>query len=154
VTDPNNASGGGGAVMLDLDTDSLGIGVVTPQTSGASFAGNFAVNDDGAYENATTFAFFDFVGQAVSDGSANLDGTVDYNDLFNTGLNPGDTLAVAWTADTSNPGRYTSQATLGSNAAIPVTFYQASSSLLFHVDMSSPANLSGTVGFGVTEEQQ
>ncbi len=154
IVDPNNTSNPGGALMLDLDPDSLGIGVITPQTSGASFAGNFAVNDDGGYINSTSLDFFDFVGQATSDGSANLDGTVSYNDLFNTGQISGDTLGVAWTADTLNPGRYTSTATLGTGTGIPVSFYQASSSLLFHVDMSSPAVQTGTVGFGVTEQQQ
>ena len=156
IVDPNNTSNPGGALMLDLDANSLGIGVIAPQTSGASFVGNYAINDDGAYMTTTTspLSFFDFVGQATSDGSANLDGTVSYNDLDNTGQVSGDTLAIAWTADTANPGHFTSTETLGTNTPIPVNFYQANSSLLFHVDMNSAATDSGTVGFGVTEQQQ
>jgi hypothetical protein len=155
LEDPNNSAGGGAAVMLDLDTSNLGAGVVMVQTSGATFVGNFATNDDGSYEISSVFSDYDFVGQGTSDGSANFDGTVDYNDLLNTGLNPAVSLAVTFAADTANPGRATGQSTLnGSTTPVSVTFYQASNSLTFHVDMDSAVNATGDVGFGVAEQQQ
>jgi hypothetical protein len=75
--------------------------------------------------------------------------------LLNTGLNPAMSLAVTVAADTANPGRATGQSTLnGSTTPVSVTFYQASNSLTFHVDMDSAVNATGDVGFGVAEQQQ
>jgi hypothetical protein len=41
VADPTRASAGGGAVMLDLDTSNIGIGIVVPQATSPTFTGNF-----------------------------------------------------------------------------------------------------------------
>ena len=155
IADPNSSSGGGGALMLDLDGGNLGAGIAVPQTSGATFAGNYALNQDGAYATATTFSEFDLVGQVFSDGSSTLTGLADYNDLLETGLNPGITVAATFAADTTNPGRATAQVTLnGATTPLNVTFYQASSDLLLHVDVDSSATGIGTIGFGVLEQQQ
>ncbi len=45
INDPNNSSGGGGALVVDLDYNVAGSGVMVPQTdtSTASFAGNYGV---------------------------------------------------------------------------------------------------------------
>jgi len=160
VTDPNNASGGGGGLMLDLDENSLGAGFVTPQTSGASFTGNFAVQQDTIYDDGEGFDLaYDLVGQIVSDGVSSFSGLVDYNDLFNTGLNPGATLTGTFTADGANPGRATVSATLnGSATPANITTYAASSTLQVHIDTDSAIGdsdvLTGIVSFGVIEQQQ
>ncbi|MGC1684476.1 MAG: hypothetical protein WA734_02540 [Candidatus Acidiferrales bacterium] len=156
VVDPNNTAGGGGAVMLDLDADTLGSGFVVPQAASATFAGNYAIIKDGVYDTGSGAENFDFVGQVVSGGVSMLTGTVDYNDLFNTGLNPGVTFNATYTPDTTNPGRATSTVTIGT--ATPVVFnvtsYTASSSLVVDVNTDSSASGAGTVGLGTLQQQQ
>lgn len=110
IADPNIFTGGGGALLIELDTDVLGVGMIVPQTAGATFAGNYAVDLDGAYQTELVDnAPFDLVGQVFSDGSSTLTGLADFNDLFNTGLNPGITVDATFAADALNPGRLTSQ---------------------------------------------
>ena len=157
VADPNSASGGGGAVMLDLDVDTLGAGIVPPQVSGASFVGNYAFNEDGVAETAApTFDFFDFVGQVVSDGTSTYAGLADYNDVGDDAAQAAAvTITGTFAADSANPGRSTGTVTVnGSATANTLTFYQASSALVLHVDVDSSANTVGTIGFGVGEQQQ
>lgn len=166
ITDPNSTTGGGGALMTDLDTDSLGVGFAVPQTSAAKFAGNYAFDQEGLYisETGSTPAggFYGLVGKLNATGST-LSGTADFNDLDNSGLTPGLTLAGTWTADTSNPGRLTTQiAVNGSTPPVDVTLYQANSNLLLHVSTdwttasgsgSNPYG-TGTLATGVIEKQQ
>jgi hypothetical protein len=153
VTDPNSATGGGGAVMLNLDTENLGVGVVVPQTTGPTFVGNFAFSQDGVFET-TAFSWYGLVGQVVSDGTSKVTGLADYNER-QIALVPGATLAGTYAADGANAGRSTMQLTIN-GAATPnnLTLYQASSSLVLHVDVDSPANTVGTIGLGVFEQQQ
>jgi hypothetical protein len=164
VTDPNNTSGGGGGLMLDLDGDSLGAGFVTPQTAGGSFAGNFATQQDAIYNTGGFNLAYDLVGQFVSDGVSSFTGLVDQNDLFNTMLNPGVTISGTFTADAANPGRSTATVTVN-GAATPaaISIYAASSSLQVHIDTDTTATTSGsppvtvftgTIALGVNEQQQ
>jgi hypothetical protein len=155
LADPNNTSGGGGGVLLNLDADNLGAGIVVPQGSIGAVTGNFAFNDDGAYDTGDGEDFFDNIGQVYSPGTGAFAGLGDQNDLFNTGQNAGVTLTGTITGDSSNPGRSTGQLIVnGSTTPIDATFYQASSSLALHVDVDSSVNKQGTVGFGVSEAQQ
>jgi hypothetical protein len=155
IADPNSSTGGGGALMIELDDDNNGAGIIVPQTSGATFAGNYAISQDGAYETEDTFSFFDLVGQVNSDGTSTFTGLADFNDVLNTGLNPGISVAATYLADDANPGRITALVTLA-DAEVPnnVTLYQASSSLLLHVDVDSTGDGLGTVGLGVLEQKQ
>ena len=155
IADPNSTTGGGGALTIELDDDNNGAGIIVPQTAGATFAGNYAITQDGAYETETTFSFFDLVGQVNSDGTSTFTGLADFNDLLETGLNPGITVSATYAADGANPGRTTAMVTLA-GAEVPnnVTLYQASSSLLLHVDVDSTGDGLGTVGLGVLEQQQ
>jgi hypothetical protein len=156
VADPNDTtSGGGGALMLDLDANSLGSGIVVPQGTGATFSGNYAFNQDGTYATAVSSGFFDLIGQVFSDGTSKITGLVDFNDITHTGLNANVTLTGTYAADGANPGRATAQITVN-KAATPnnITSYQASSALLLHVDVDSTADGIGTVGLGVLEKQQ
>ena len=156
IADPNSSTGGGGALLIELDTDVLGIGMIVPQTAGATFAGNYALNLDGAYQTALVdTAPFDLVGQVFSDGTSTLTGLADFNDLFNTGLNPGIPVDATFAADAVNPGRLTSQITLnGAVAANAVSIYQASDSLLLLVDVDNSAASIGTVAQGTIQQQQ
>ena len=154
IADPNSSTGGGGALMIELDDDNNGSGIIVPQTSGATFTGNYAITQDGAYETEEIFSFFDLVGQVNSDGSSAFNGLADFNDVLNTGLNPGITVSATYLADEANPGRMTAVVTLGDAIPNNVTLYQASDALLLHVDVDSTGNGLGTVGLGVLEQQQ
>ncbi len=82
IADPNSSTGGGGALMIELDDDNNGTGIIVPQTSGATFAGNYAITQDGAYETEDSFSFFDLVGQVNSDGTSTFTGLADFNDVL------------------------------------------------------------------------
>ncbi len=157
VADPNSASGGGGAVMLDLDSGNIGIGIVAPQATGPTFTGNFAFSQNGVFQTATTFAWYGLLGQVASNGTSTFVGLADYNEL-NTAQTPGVTVTGTYTADAANAGRSTATLTVN-DAATPnhITIYQASSSLLLHVDVDS-TTVNGTqiatIGLGVFEQQQ
>lgn len=155
VADPNNTSGGGGAVMLDLDANNIGVGIVVPQATGATFSGNYAFSQDGVFQTSTpTFAWYGLVGQIVSYDTSAVEGLADYNEL-NIAQTPAVTVTGTFTADMNNAGRSTAQITINS-AKTPnnLTIYQASSALLLHVDVDSPASGFGTIGLGVLEQQQ
>jgi hypothetical protein len=153
--DPNNTSGGGGALMLDLDVNNLGLGFVVPQATSATVVGNYAIIKDGVYATtAGTDLPFDLDGQVVSNGAGTITGTVDENDLFNTGLNPGVTFTGTYTPDTTNPGRSTATVTINGGTADNISSYTASSSLVVDVNMDSGATGVGIVGLGELEQQQ
>jgi len=155
IADPNNAGGGGGALMVNLDTNTFGNGYLVPQVAGAVSPGNLAFNEDGAYVNSTTGSFFDLVGQVFSDGTSAFSGLADFNDVLNTGLNPAVSFTGTITADSANPGRSTVVSTLnGSTTPNNLTVYQASSALGLYVDVDSSASAVGTVAIGAIEAQQ
>ena len=135
--------------MLDLDTESVGIGILAPQTAGATFTGNYAFGQNGFYEtNSAAFVAYGLVGQIVSSGTS-FTGLADYNQLT-VSQTPAVTVTGPYTPDAANPGRATTQVTIA-GAAPPssITTYQASNGLLFDVDVD-PANLA----LGIVEQQQ
>jgi len=152
VTDPNSASGGGGAVMLDLDANTVGIGLVVPQSTSPTFTGNFAFSQDGA-SNVPQNTLYGLVGEVTSDGTSKVTGLGDFDQLeiaFTSGV----TLSGTYSADAGNPGRTTMQLTIN-GAASPnnLTLYQANSSLVLHVDVDS-SGVPQIIGLGVFEQQQ
>lgn len=122
LNDPNNSAGGGGALVVDLDSGQTGIaptgyalaggtGVIVPQTdiSTADFNGNYAAGWQN-YNYNFCGCEFDLIAQAAmtANGSLSLTGLV--SDPFNT-VQPdqtsiGNTLAGTPLADPNNPGRY------------------------------------------------
>ncbi len=153
IADPNSSTGGGGALMIELDDDNVGTGIIVPQTAGATFAGNYAISQDGAFETESSFGIYDIVGQVNSDGVSAFSGTADVNDILN-GLNPALDASATYAADGANPGRITAVVTFGEAAPANITLYQASDSLLLHVDTDSDGAALGIVGLGVLEQQQ
>ena len=116
LTDPNNPSGGGGALVLDMDLIMAGgTGVLVPQTdsSSASFSGNYAVE----WQNHNSFSVcgdceFDMVAQGsmVASGALSLTGLV--SDPFLTLGTPHTTSSAnpfsgTPLADLTNHGRFT-----------------------------------------------
>jgi hypothetical protein len=102
IADPNSSTGGDGALMIELDRDNFGTGIVVPQTSGATFTGNYAITQDGAYEAGQASGPFNLVGQVNSDGTSTFTGLADFNDILETGLNPGITVAATYAADSDH----------------------------------------------------
>jgi len=119
LSDPNNSSGGGGALLLDLDTALTGgIGITTPQTdtSTNSFAGNYAGGwqDVNQLDGVPYPREFDTLAQGsmVANGNLSLIGAISdpFETLTNAGtLSTGDTFQTIPQVDTKNPGsgRYT-----------------------------------------------
>ncbi|MGA7559612.1 MAG: hypothetical protein WCF61_14190 [Terriglobales bacterium] len=140
LNDPNNTTGGGGALVADLDGFTLnGTGVLTPQTDTATadFTGSYAF---GAQDYNTGES--DFVGQ----GSATdlvLTGTGLLSDpLFYFGSNPTDSgvpfsgTAIPYRV---SPGRYRMNPLVitvvpASPVDLRVVIYQASGGQLFWLD--------------------
>lgn len=115
VLDPNNSSGTGGALVVDLDTSQNGTGVLIPQTdtTAGDFSGNydFGISQIAAIE-CTTLCQSDYLGQGtVTDGV--LSGAGLLNDpLFDLPGNSNGqyndvTYAGTAVADNNNQGRYT-----------------------------------------------
>lgn len=156
IADPNSTTGGGGALMTDLDTASLGIGFAVPQMTSATFSGNYAFNQDGAYATSTADGPFDVVGRIKSNGSSTLTGTADFNDLPDAALSGDQAVSGTFATDPANPGRSTAQVNLdGSATPDNVTLYQANDDLLLHVDTDwDTTNNVGVVATGVLEKQQ
>ncbi len=166
IADPNSSTGGGGALLLDLDpinSSDQGSGAgagfaVSQQLSGATFSGNYALNlgDGFATDESTFFYWFDLLGQIVSDGSSNLTGTADFNSASGGTQDASVSVAGTFAADSTHPGRLTAQVTVnGSSTPNNLTMYQASSGLLLQVDTDpGPSDSNTIVAVGVLERQQ
>ncbi len=128
LSDPNSSTGGGGALIVDLDSGvpltgtqtfiplAGGIGVMVPQTdvSSSDFAGNYAAGWQ-IFNYMECFCEFDMVAQGtmVADGTLTLNGLVSDPEQalssFTGGAteSSGDTFTGTPLADVNNPGRYT-----------------------------------------------
>jgi hypothetical protein len=116
LNDPNNtASGGGGAVVSDLDLNLAGTGVLVPQTdnSTASFAGNYALGFQDFINTVTSSGELDFVGNATATATAPtlLTGNGTVSDPFDLLGGASFSLSASFTSpivpDAANLGRYT-----------------------------------------------
>jgi hypothetical protein len=159
LNDPNNTTGGGGALVLSLDPILAGTtGMLIPQTdtTAANFNGNYAVGMQ-EFNNFTKCALceFDVVAQgSVTAGALSLTG--DVSDPFltlgggGTGLYTTATFASTPLADGSRPGRYSMlstntpanplAATVGSaSGTFDVVMYQASGGQLFWLEFDDNA---------------
>jgi hypothetical protein len=148
LSDPNSTSGGGGALINEIDVDALGTGVVLPQSSTSAEAGNLAFNLNGYSYTAALPG--NIVGQVVSDGSASLAGTASFNTI--TAQTPGQAISATIAADSTNAGRYQLAVTSGTSNP-NLVFYQASSGVAVQIDVDSSSTLV-QIGTGVIEGQQ
>jgi hypothetical protein len=172
LNDPNNPTGGGGALVLDLDIVLSGAsGVLIPQTdtTTAHFTGNYAVaaQDFNKFNSKCPLCEFDMVGQgSVTAGTLSLTGLV--SDPFVTvsaaKTSSGDTLSSTPLADAINPGRYSMlstnttpnplAATLnGVSLNFDVAVYQASGEQLFWINVINFNAVTSTVFLGPLEQQ-
>ena len=152
ILDPNSSSGGGGALLLDIDGQAIGTGEVVPQASSPQFNGNYGLNIQ-AFTTSNPNSNpqppcveCDLVAQVSATGSS-LTGTGDLNNNLN--LVAAQAITGSLTADGSNPGRLTGSITIGTFGTFNVTYYQASNSQLVLVETDN-----GQVGTGVVIAQQ
>jgi hypothetical protein len=139
LLDPNSATGGGGALVMDYDANAVATGCIVPRTLGA-FDGNYALNlgyVDGVSQT-------DWVGQTVAASGA-LTGILDINASGTTSA--GVPLTGTFTADAANMGRFTGGFTV-SAANYLITYYQVSPTLFVIIDMDS-----AIVGIGIMEKE-
>jgi hypothetical protein len=152
LNDPNNTTGAvGGALVVDLDEDILGTGVLVPQTdtSTADFTGNYVFGAQD-YWGCEGVCEFDLVGQGtVTNGALTGSGLVsDPYGFFadSTAEESAATFSGSPVADAGegSDGRYTLNATplavtVGQNAAVSLdmVIYQASGTQLFWLNEDS-----------------
>jgi hypothetical protein len=142
LSDPNNTvTGLGGALVVDLDQQLTGTGLLIPQTdtATASFAGNYAFGAQDLFSGK--FKEFDFIGQgSVTAGALAGTGFVSDPDGFfaTPGTHTGVTFSGMATPDAVNAGRYTiplAITLLGSDPDnLAVVIYQASGGQLLLMD--------------------
>ncbi|MGZ5453819.1 MAG: hypothetical protein ACXW2R_06415, partial [Candidatus Aminicenantales bacterium] len=137
--DPNSASGGGGALVMDNDGGAIASGYIVPQAAGV-FEGHYALNLQFVGSAGET----DWVGQSVASGGA-LTGSVDINEVGLTSA--GLTLTGDFTADTANAGRWTGSFTVNT-VTHNITYYQVSAALLVIVDTDA-----ADIGIGILEKE-
>jgi hypothetical protein len=160
ISDPNNTSGGGGGLLIDLDdSHSGGLGVVIPQTdtTATDFNGNYAVGwQDFNYFANCNDCEFDMVAQGTmaSGGALSLTGLV--SDPFES-LTAGATTVTGATftgtplpdPNPANQGRFSMlssnttpnplAAVIGTspNTSFDVVIYQASAGQLFWLNVDT-----------------
>ena len=154
IIDPNNSSGGGGALIVELDAFALGAGWVIPQTATAETVVN---NGEDFVAISSTNDFINTVGQVALSSAASV-GSESVNDLnFSTPSQTetsGVSLSGAITADTTNAGRYTLVLTPGSSATpLNLVVYVVSGGLSIDVEVDSSVALT-QLGSGTAQGQQ
>jgi hypothetical protein len=157
ILDPNNTSGGGGALLLHTDASINGIGIVVPQAVSATpaFTASNALNLADPVVTSTATNEFDLAGVVTSDGTSKFtSGLSDYdeNDSGNAAILPvlGAATTGTFTADATNPGHFTGTFTVTAGAypfisasAFSVSFYQASSAQAFVIETDVSGNGTG-----------
>ena len=172
LNDPNNAAGGGGALVVDMDSGEItgialpgGTGVIIPQSdiTAADFAGNYAVGWQN-FDNEGCGCEFDMIAQGtmIANGTLSVKGMVSdpFGSFGTTDVaSSGNTFTGTPIADAKHPGRYTmtsgkdALATVIDGAAGPkfdMVVYQASGEQLFWLDRDSTLT---TVSLGPLEQQ-
>jgi hypothetical protein len=149
INDPNNTSGGGGALVVDLDPNVPGVGVLVPQTdtTAANFTGNYVLGLQDFFPSSgvplpLSSGEVDFVGNAAVTTSLTGGGTIS-DPLFTLSASSSDTVSFTApiTPDATNVGRYAiAPFTVTTSGAVPVAIpysanaYQASGAQLFWIE--------------------
>jgi hypothetical protein len=156
VVDPNNSSGGGAALIVQLDPDNLGAGFITSPSATALTGVNNAT-DTAAFSAAGDL--IDTVGQVIG-GNSTATGTASVNDINPFIMTPtstqtsGASVSGTYTADSTNVGRYTLSITVGDETAPENRVaYVTSSGLALMVEIDSSMTFT-QVGSGTVQGQQ
>lgn len=137
--DPNSATGGGGALVMDYDSGAVAAGYIVPQSPG-TLAGDYAFN----LQFVADTGEHDWVGRAAASAGA-LAGTVDINAAGLT--EAGSAFAGTYAADAAHPGRWTGAFTVN-GVVHSVTYFLVSGSLAVVVDTDA-----ADAGTGLLEKQ-
>jgi hypothetical protein len=165
LSDPNNPTGGGGALVVDISASGIlsgTTGVLVPQTdtTPANFSGTYAVgwqNINSFAAPACTLCEFDFIGLTSVGASNALNGTGQASDPFLTLTSATTDSGVAFSGtpavDGANPGRYSMTQGTASvfnwfGGALDLDIYQASGGQLFWLNWDS-----NSVFLGPLEQQ-
>jgi hypothetical protein len=172
LLDPNNTTGGGGALVLDLDPALAGgTGLVIPQTATtvSDFNGNYAFGAQEYFPSGGIIYEFDYLGEG-SVTNLGLSGSGLVTDPFDyfgvVGYTPPVPVTMSGTAtadpDESTNGRYTMipffvDAYTNSNSGVnspnddlSIAIYQANGGQLLFMEDSGA---SGSLGFGSFQQQ-
>ena len=156
IVDPNNTSGGGAALIVQLDPDNLGAGFISSQSATALTGVNNAT-DTAAFSAAGDL--INTVGQVIG-GNSTATGTASVNDINPFIMTPtstqtsGASVSGTYTADSTNVGRYTLSITVGDETAPENRVaYVTSSGLALMVEIDSSATFT-QVGSGTVQGQQ
>lgn len=170
LLDPNNATGGGGALLIENDATGFTIGELIPQTTGAALTGSYAVNLEALQNQGLGVDFqLDLSGQATASGGNSYSGLADYAGTAFNGANTmsllepvvnGSSIAGTLTPDASNAGHFTGTLTItpptgttyflpqpAANATLGLSYYQASGTKVFFIQTDK-----GEVALGVLEQ--
>jgi hypothetical protein len=162
ISDPNNPSGGGGALVADMDPILVGTGIMLPQTDPApgDFSGNYAFGaqvfaapgGEGEFDGFE----FDLVGAGTVTAGSNsntLSGTGSFGDLFELITSNQDTTGLTFnmtaTPDTANLGRYGPPFEFaftypgGGSADFNVVLYQVDADQLFMFEVDDNGIMAG-----------
>jgi hypothetical protein len=157
ILDPNNSTGGGGALLLHTDANINGTGILIPQVlpTPAGIVASQAINLRNSIAS-TTRNELDLVGVLTSDGSGKFNsGLADYDqDSATPAPVIGAPLTGTYAADSANAGHFTGTfsipAPTGGYAFVPpsvamfnVSVYQASGSQAIVIQTDSTANVAG-----------
>jgi len=125
ILDPNNTTGGGGALLLHTDTHINGTGILVPQQTSTippqaaiAFLGNYALNLNNSIATMTPNEL-DLVGVLAGDGNANFGGAANFAladyDEVNSSNTPvlGAPLSGGFQIDQGHPGRAVGSFTVG-----------------------------------------
>jgi hypothetical protein len=167
LNDPNNTTSPGagstvaGAVVVDLDTDVAGSGVLVPQTDTAttSFAGNYAL---GLQDLVPETGEFDFVGNATAtanslSGAGILNDPADVLETSEPLVNSGTSFTSTLVSDGLAQGRYLLDplSVIVGDGAATITYqavvYQANGGQLFWLENAADGN--DSVFTGLIQQQ-
>jgi hypothetical protein len=166
ILDPNNTTGGGGALLLHTDAHINGTGILIPQQTATAFLGNYALNLNNSIAT-TPPNELDLIGVLSGDGDGHFGGAAnlalaDY-DQVNSSPTPvlGAPVSGGFQIDQGHPARATGSFTVNlpagavspndypfiPGAATPVTLgvaiYQVSQTESFLIETDTQANVSG-----------
>jgi len=174
LLDPNNANGGGGALIIENDATAATVGLVIPQANPASstFSGNYAVNMTALQNQGLGVDFeLDLSGTVMAMSATTYGGTADY---AGTAFNPitfASTFLAPVTgsvlkdgslaADAAHPGHFTGSLTIippagttyfigqaATNATLTLSYYQVSTTQILFIQ----TDVNGEVAIGFLEQ--
>jgi hypothetical protein len=163
INDPNNTTGPGGALIVELDPGTLGTGFIVPQTATALSTVNEADGFSAIVEILSPDEFLNSTGQYVY-SSGSFRGTANIND-FNLAATPpaitentAVTISGVITADSTNAGRFSEVLTLpvigGGNATNYRVEYVANGGFAVGVDTDTNEPGLTEIGSDIIEGQQ